>query len=220
VNTFAEGCGYPGDKFGFAVSPAFLWNNPFGLAGDAIAAQAVWSKGAAGFATSIWGPTAVFGSGLDVGLGWLEEGIFTTGSNVELTTVWSFNAAYEHRWTPQWRTSVYGGMLGVQFDGAAKAAICASRTAGATTNFTAFAGITNISNCDPNFSMSEVGTRTMWNPVPDLDVGVDLVWWHLNTAFAGTAVLGQNGAKPAGTYTISDQNALSAIFRVQRNFLY
>ena len=220
VNNFVEGCGHPGDKFGFAVSPAFLWNNPFGLAGDAVAAQAVWSKGAAGFATSIWGPTAVFGSGLDVGLGWLEEGIFTTRSNVELTTVWSFNAAYEHRWNPQWRTSVYGGMLGVQYDGAAKAAICASRTAGSVTTFTAFSGITNITNCDPNFSMSEVGTRTMWNPVPDLDVGVDLVWWHLNTAFAGTAVLGQNGAKPAGTYTISDQNALSAIFRIQRNFLY
>jgi hypothetical protein len=60
----------------------------------------------------------------------------------------------------------------------------------------------------------------MWNPVPDLDVGVDVVWYHLNTAFAGTAVLGQNGAKPAGTYSISNQDAVGAVFRVQRNFLY
>jgi hypothetical protein len=216
-NNPLETCGHPGDKFGWAVSPAILWNNPFGLAGDAVGAQAVWSKGAAGYATSIFGPTAVFGSGLNVGLGWLEEGIFTTGSNVELTTVWSFNAAYEHRWNPQWRTSVYGGMIGVQYDGAAKAAICAGT---ATATPIAFTGFSRISNCDPNFSISEIGTRTLWNPVPDLDVGVDLVWWHLNTAFAGTAVLGQNGAKPAGTYTISDQNALSAIFRIQRNFLY
>ena len=217
--TLLEGNGHPGDAWGFAVSPAFLINNPFGLAGDAVGAQGVWSKGAAGYATPIFGPTAVFGSGLNVGLGWLEEGVFTTGSGVHLTTVWSFNAAYEHRWNPQWRTSVYGGMVGVQYDSAAKAAICANANTATPTAFAA-ASIRNITNCDPNFSLSEVGTRTLWNPVPDLDIGVDLVWWHLNTAFAGTAVLGPNGAKPPGTYRISDQDALSAIFRIQRNFLY
>jgi Porin subfamily len=215
-----EGNGHPGDKFGWAVSPAFLINSPFGLQGDTVAAQGVWSKGAAGYATSLFGPTAVFGSGLNVGLGWLQEGVFTTGSNVELTTVWSFNAAYEHRWNPQWRTSVYGGMVGVQYDGAAKAMICP----GGVINGVAFGtSFRNVTNCDPNFSISEVGTRTLWNPVPDLDVGVDFVWWHLNTAFAGFANLNnaaQLGAKPTGTYTISNQDALSAIFRIQRNFLY
>jgi len=62
----------------------------------------------------------------------------------------------------------------------------------------------------------------MWNPVPDLDVGLDVVWWHLNTAFSGgTLNLASNaGAKPAGTYTVSNQDAVSAIFRIQRNFLY
>jgi hypothetical protein len=63
----------------------------------------------------------------------------------------------------------------------------------------------------------------LWNPVPDLDVGFDVVWWHLNTAFGGgianIAAPGL-GAKPPGAYTISDKDAVSAIFRVQRNFLY
>jgi len=69
--------------------------------------------------------------------------------------------------------------------------------------------------------MTEVGTRTMWNPVPDLDVGVDLVWWHMNTGFAGTAnIVAPQGAKAAGLYSVKDQDALSAIFRIQRNFLY
>jgi hypothetical protein len=223
-NTVGEGCGHPRDAWGWAVSPAVLINNPFGLPGDTVAAQGVWSNGAAGYATSIFGPTAVFGSGLNVGLGWLEEGIFTTGSNVDLTTVWSFNAAYEHRWNPQWRTSVYGGMLGVRYDDSAKAAICATGFLGSNlTPAMALAtpgSFTRFTNCAPNFSMSGVGTRTLWNPVPDLDVGLDLVWWHLDTAFAGTAVLGQNGAKPAGTYTVTNQDALSAIVRIQRNFLY
>ena len=211
-----EGTGHPGDKFGWAATAAFLVNNPFGLAGDTVAGQAVYTKGAAGYATAAWGPTAVFGSGLNAGLGWLAEGVYAPGTNVELTTVWSFNAAYEHRWNPQWRTSVYGGMFGVQYDGAATALICSGLASGVTFG-TSFR---NVSNCDPNFSMSGVGSRTMWNPVPDLDVGFDVVWWHLNTAFAGTATLGANGAKPSGTYTISDKDTVSAIFRVQRNFLY
>src|SRR5262249_10585424 len=62
-----EGTGHPSDKFGYAVSPAFLWNSPFGLTGDAIAAQGVWSKGAAGYATPLFGPTAVFGAGTSLG---------------------------------------------------------------------------------------------------------------------------------------------------------
>jgi hypothetical protein len=218
TNALLETCGHPGDKFGWAATAAFLVNNPFGLQGDAIAGQAVYSKGAAGYATAAWGPTAVFGSGLNLGLGFMEEGIFTTGSSVELTTVWSWNAAYEHRWNPQWRTSIYGGMFGVQYDGAATAAICANNGRG---TFFAFVNIANISNCSPNWSMSGLGSRTLWNPVPDLDVGVDVVWLHLNTAFAGTANLTTAvGAKPPGTYTISNQDTVGAIFRVQRNFLY
>jgi len=208
-----ESNGHPGDAWGWAVSPGFLWNNPFGLQGDTIAAQAVWSKGAAGYATPTWGPWAVFGAGKNLGLGWMEEGVFTTGSNVELTTVWSWNAAYEHRWNPQWRTSIYGGMIGVQYDDAAKTALCANLAG--TINF-------KTTGCSPNFSASELGTRTLWNPVPNLDVGVDLVWYHLNTAFNGgtTNVVGPFGAKPSGIFTISNQDALGAIFRIQRNFIY
>jgi len=150
----------------------------------------------------------------------MDEAVFTSGSNVELTTVWSFNAMYEHRWNPQWRTSIYGGMLGVEYDGAAKSMICATTVTGGKVTFTGFGSSFTPTNCDPNWGLSQVGTRTMWNPVPDLDVGLDLGWTHLNTAFAGAAVLGQNGARPAGTYTVSNVDALSAVFRIQRNFLY
>src|SRR6266849_3859128 len=125
----SEGTGHPGDKFGWAVQAGGLFTNPFGLQGDTIAIEGVYSKGAAGYATSAWGPTAVYGSGLNVGLGWLMEGVYTTGTNVELTTVWSAQGVYEHRWNPQWRTSVYGGMFGVEYDGAAKTAICANLAA-------------------------------------------------------------------------------------------
>jgi Porin subfamily len=217
-----EGTGHPGDKFGYAVTPAFLINNPFGLQGDAIAGQAVWSKGAVGYAIPGSMSGAFFGSGTNLAMGFVMDGIYngTTGpANIDLTTVWSFNAAYEHRWNPQWRTSIYGGMFGVQFDDEAKTAVCNSLA----TSPTALGQINFKTNsCSPNWSMSEVGSRTLWNPVPDLDVGFDVVWYHLNTAFNGatTNVIGPFGAKPAGVYTISNQDSLAGVFRIQRNFLY
>ena len=68
----------------------------------------------------------------------------------------------------------------------------------------------------------------MWNPVPDLNIGFDLSWVHLNTAFAGTATFGGLGTvfqanalgRSNGLYTIQNQDSYSAILRVQRNFLY
>src|SRR6267154_800238 len=87
ANQVLETCGHPGDKFGWAATAAFLINSPFGLTGDTVAGQAVYSKGAAGYATVTWGPWATFNAGQKVALGWMEEGVFTTGSNVELTTV-------------------------------------------------------------------------------------------------------------------------------------
>jgi hypothetical protein len=218
--TPVEGNGHPGDKFGWAATVGFTVNNVFGLQGDSLGGQVAYTKGAAGYATAAFGPSAIFSSGQNVGLGWLAEGVFTTGSNVELTTVWDFNAAYEHRWNPLWRTSIFGGMVGVQYDGAAKAALCPNGHLGPAFLGAGPTSFANVTNCDPNFGGSYVGTRTLWNPVPDLDVGFDVTFWHLNTAFAGTALLGQTGAKPAGTYTISDQDVVTAIFRVQRNFLY
>ncbi len=85
-------------------------------------------------------------------------------------------------------------------------------------------------SCSPNFSWWQVGTRTQWNPHPDLDIGVDVLWSHLNTAYKGrgnpTALgvvsgvsLAASGARPAAIATLEDQDVLSVMFRVQRNFL-
>jgi len=86
---------------------------------------------------------------------------------------------------------------------------------GGSVAITALAG----NSCDPSFSFWQVGTRTQWNPHRDLDVGVDVQWTHLNTAYKGAAVLAANGARPAGPYAIDDQDIVSVMFRIQRNFL-
>jgi hypothetical protein len=71
--------------------------------------------------------------------------------------------------------------------------------------------------CNPNFSVYAASTRTAWNPHPLLEIGVDLIWHHLDTAFSGFAVIGSsNGARPSGTYKFEDQDNFIAILRVQK----
>jgi hypothetical protein len=237
--------GHPADKWGWASSVGFTVVNPFGLAGDSLGAQAVYSEGAVGYNTVGWGPYAIYGSGNKMGMSYLVDGIFNTNTPVFLTRNWSAVGFYEHVWNAQWRTSIYGGLLGTDFGSEAKALICPGG-AGGTPNPVGFSGGFNavfanfntqqgitmangaVTNCNPDSSWTQLGTRTMWNPVPDIDVGFDLDWVHLNTAFAGTANLNAFGTpfqqqatgRPSGAYVISNQDVYSAVFRIQRNFLY
>ena len=57
-----------------------------------------------------------------------------------------------------------------------------------------------------------------------LDIGVEVLYTRLNTAYKGVANLPANGARPAcinnagNSCTIDDQGVWSAMFRWQRNF--
>src|SRR5262249_28897705 len=154
------------------------------------------SQGAVGYNTSAYGPWAIYGSGNNMGMSYLIDGIFNTNTPVFLTRNWSAVAFYEHVWSPQWRTSVYGGLLGTDWGSEGIAQVCNfpagfgpvgfsgglhgtfqnTNTPGflTTTSTGATQNVTNqykgaVSNCDPNSSWTQIGTRTMWNPVPDID---------------------------------------------------
>jgi hypothetical protein len=201
------------------------------MKGDSFGVQGTFSEGASGYATRATGAWQVYGSGNQEAMGFLVDGVFRgTGAagnpftGVSLTDVWSFNAVYEHLWSAKWRTSIYGGATGVTYNAAAKASLC---NTGSATNVPAatpasFGGSVTFQTpgqCNPNFSWWSVGTRTQWNPHPDIDIGVDVLYTQLNTANRGTATLTANGARPAGTYTIQDQGVWSAMMRWQRNFI-
>jgi len=208
--------GHPGDAWGWAVSGGFHLNDVLGMKGDTFALQATWAQGATTYVTSVGGAPQVYAGNMSAGLGWVTDGVFTTGSGVALTSAWGINGGYQHFWNPKWRSSLYGGYSAISYGGSATTMICPAGAATAAPTGTALTGVTN---CSPNFSFWQVGSRTMWNPHPDLDIGVDVVWSHLNTAFGGTATLAANGARPGGVYTISDQDVVSVLFRIQRNFL-
>ncbi|MGC1467184.1 MAG: porin, partial [Pseudolabrys sp.] len=101
-----------------------------------------------------------------------------------------------------------GGYLKVQ----PSTAICgAAGVTGVMSQFAAGAA------CTPDWSAWQIGSRTIWNPVENLDVGVEVMYSRIQTAFAGATTAVAAGAQGAGV-AVDDENVWSGIFRVQRNF--
>ena len=219
---------HPPDKWGWAAAVGGEVNLPWG---DTIGANFVYSLGASAYATRS-GSWQLYNSN-SVGVGWLVDGVFDTGTAIELTRVWSINSAYQHRWTQNWATSLYGGYVKVDYNAAATTIInshlpgaagttpCGVPVAGAVwppTNIPVGSG----NSCTPDFSYLQVGTRTQWTPVSGLDIGLDVFYTKLFSAYKGAnpaagGIYGPVSTRPA-VNVIEDADVWSAIFRVQRTF--
>ena len=46
--------------------------------------------------------------GSTTGVGLAADAIYGAGTGLELTKSWSVVGGFEHRWTPTWKTSLYG----------------------------------------------------------------------------------------------------------------
>jgi hypothetical protein len=205
------GLGHPDNAFGWAAGGAFSINLPtFGATGiansqpnvDQVRGSFSYTQGAVGYATNESGASLLVNGGSSLAFSELfDGGYLETGGDVKLTTAWSAYGGYQHIWTPFWRTSVYGGYLSVTPDSSLQTSLCPA-TAG--------------SNC-LNWSVWQAGTRTQWNPVSQLDVGVDVLYSRLNTEFSGATTAFTVPGGKAGL-TASDQDVWSVLFRVQRNF--
>jgi hypothetical protein len=176
--------GHPGNVLGYAVGAGLRVNAPMIGKGDYFQTQFNWAKGAIRYVTG--GTSYSRTSGATSGYGLLSDGTYGTTGNVELTTGWSWGASFEHNWNPQWKTSIYGGYTSIDFTDAANALF------GATVN--------------QDFQTYQIGTRTAWAPVANLEVGVDVMYSYLKSANSGTAATSQN------------QSAWIGHLRIQRNF--
>jgi hypothetical protein len=113
-----------------------------------------------------------------------------TGS-LDLTTAWSVTAGYEHFWNSQWKTSLYGAYGEVSYSDAASAVIAPAAAAAGTS---------------ANWNYAQIGSRTVWTPVANLDLSLEVMYNRLDGAFESAG----------GVY--DDHSWVSGIFRVQRNF--
>lgn len=213
VATVTTTAGHPGDKLGWAAGFGGQFNLPTLGQGDTIGAQFVYSQGAAGYAAYAHNGAGLYGSGNNLALGFLSDATFATNTGAELTTAWSITTGLEHNWTPALQTSVYGAYLKVDYNPTATSFFCVTGTTAAVQS-----AFNSLSNCNPDYSLWYVGSRTQWKPVKDLSLGIDVMYTHINSGFEGTASLAANGARPAGIYSLGDQGIVSVTARAQKNF--
>ena len=186
--------GNPGDKWGFAVQGAVQVKLPW-AAGDALTVQAGYAEGANHY---VYLDSPAFGmyDGTKVFEGLNYEAVFSNGGDLQLTKAWGINATLEHYWTPALRTSVYGAYLNVDYNTSATTTICATD---AYNNSAA-------GSCNPDWQMYMVGTRTIWNPVKNLDVGLEVLYTKMEGEHGAGAVRTNAAAngKSAGDYTLGN----------------
>jgi hypothetical protein len=222
--------GHPADKWGWAVGAGLRLNTPMFGPGDYFQAQVAYSEGAAKYVAgqpsagvSIVPPqgqyTRGWSGGNSFGYGVISDGVYGgsvgggNATDVQLTTAWGFAAAYEHFWTPSWRTSVHGGYFQVSYNSVANSYLCGAFVAAGVT--TGFSG-----TCNNDYSMWQIGSRTQWNVTKDLYIGVDVIYMKLNTASEGaTATIAATGAQPAGVRRFEDQDAVAVRYRVHRDIV-
>jgi hypothetical protein len=209
--------GHPDDKWGFAVQASGTVNLPMLGAGDVINADIVYTDGAtryniqdlsnAGGWTTFKG-TNVAGALGSVGFGVAPDAVFGFGGRQQLVTTWGGRGAYTHNWNPYWNTSIYGAYASIDYGSGGKAIVCASVAATAS-----FAGVTN---CNPNYSVSQLGTITRWTPVKNLTFSGEFVYSHLDQKYAGTVAT--SGSYGTGTYALANQDTYQVLLRAQRNW--
>jgi hypothetical protein len=213
-----EATGHPGDELGWAVGAGLKVNLPMLGVGDNFTVQAAYAQGASRYngaglpqATNI----SVF-DGDTVGLGLDSDAVYNgapaIASSLELTRSWSVTAGIEHNWVPGLRTSLYGAYLKTDYNDNATAFL------NGFFNTLVAPGAT-LGSANPDFSYWQVGSRTVWSPVKNLDLSLEVMYNRLNTGYDGAVFnLNPGSGKPPAAYAITDQSWWAGIVRVQRNF--
>jgi hypothetical protein len=223
-NNLSEISGHPDTKWGGAVMAALqIKNIPTGP-GDDIKMDATWAKGNTKqvISTSSASPTFTMFGGSSVGYQSIGFGTTTDGvwlptfaggdGNIHLTEAWGFRGAFNHNWDPYWSTSLFGSYSQVRYDDTAKLFIC--------TTFTnaRLSALSADFSCNPDYNVSQIGVVTRWTPVKNFTFSAEVLWFHLDQKFTGSAVLTPTSPKPTARYEFKDQDAVSLNVRVQRNF--
>jgi Porin subfamily len=238
LNGEIAGSSEPSDKWGWAVMGGLELNTPYFGKSDSFAVQSQYCVGASmdcynnsgtRFNDVAWSLVNVN----KIGLGWLDDGFVantavTGATGLQLATNWNVWAAYQHYWVPELRTSLYGGYAEYHANSSAiDTLVCQALNTGTGFFIGGTAAIhlvngTHVSSTGcADWEAWTIGSRTLWNPVKNLDIGVDVLYTAMaKSAFGG----GQFAFAPGGgaatqTLTAGDTHIWAGILRVQYNFI-
>jgi hypothetical protein len=194
--------------------------------GDVINMQGVYTDGATRYniqnlasaagSNTIYGGTSLPGAYQSVGFGMAPDSVFGTGGSQQLIQTWGGRGAFNHNWDPYWSSAIYAAYASVNYGNGGKALLCGNGVTGGS--FQAFYGA-GVTSCDPNFSITQVGTITRWTPVKNLTFSGEFVYTHLDQNMTGEiSVPSATIGKPAALYQLKDQNTYQVLLRAQRNW--
>jgi hypothetical protein len=181
----------PSDKGGYALGAGVRVNLPMLGKGDYIIGQFTYGKGAVDYVGSGLGAAQTTVHSGVTAYGPAFDAVVTGATTADLTTGWSITGGLEHTWVPGWKSSLYGAYGKLEYSAAASASLQAG-SAG------------TVAGSSANWSYWQIGSRTVWTPVTNLDLSIDVMYQVQNTAFTGPA--------------IGDNSWWAGMFRAQRNF--
>ncbi|MGE3146853.1 MAG: porin, partial [Pseudorhodoplanes sp.] len=212
--------GHPGDTWGWAANAGLTLKMPWDPK-DTLSMQGTYCDGATRYCmnnNANLNPNSGLVSNLvntsTVATAWSDDAYYVNGGGLEKSKMWSVVAAFEHYWTPSLRQSVYGGYNSYETD---SASVDAQMCGGG-------------SGC-MDWSAWQIGSRLLWNPVANLDIGLDVMYTNIDgtscarsAGAAGGGVAAPScatanpGAPISSALNLGDAHVWSGIFRVQRNF--
>lgn len=223
----------PSDKIGFALNTSFKFNVPT-AAGDAIYLGGGYAKGAVGYviapnaqgtAFGHYGDTSVPGAYGSVAFGHIFNSVYNVNAagvvtaDQQLTSAYGAYLAFEHNWNPEWRTSIFGGGSYLDYNATANALLCSKVAPGAVGGPGTLVFAPGQA-CDMDMLTWSAGSRTMWSPIKDLAMGLEVIYSRIESQNEGALFLQNhvNNFLPAATYEVKDQNIWSGRLSVRRYF--
>jgi hypothetical protein len=197
-------------KYGYAALAGINFKLPALGAGDSIQVEGAWTKGAVDYTGVSANPYSTNGS-----IGYRKGNVgpvidlfdsFVDATGQHLITAYSFNVELRHFWTPTIRSSLAYGYN--KF----KVPIQAQDPANT------LVGGSPIGNF-PSGKVDQVTANLIWSPVPKLDLGVEALWFRMETDCGGL-----NGSNGAASVCANDPtrgkstDSFGGTFRARRDF--
>jgi len=229
----ANGFGHPSDRWGWVIGAGLRLNFPMIAQGDYFQGEVNYTEGALRYLNhgqgvnfnNLQSNTGSYGIMSDCVWGATNGGVdpppVTGATSCNQTSAWSFNASYEHYWTPSVHQSLVGMYEAVKYNGQANAILCTTEGEGGAVAFSAAAG------CNNNWSVWGLSSRLQWDITKSFYIGVEGLYEHMQSASSSTGLVplavGLNGA-PAplpGLTTVGGaaQNAWIGTVRMHKDFL-
>jgi len=232
----------PSNVFGWAAGGGLKVNLPTGPH-DSFWVEGVYNVGAPSYGglneVSGIGAFDLF-NGQNIAAGWALDGAFGNAvgftvpspavggtanfSGILLSSGWTVGAAIEHYWTPAIRTSVFGTYTtwsagDPNNPASLNTLMCSSPNGPVRTAFGAAPNYAtgSVIGCNYNFQVWAVGARGIWNPVPNVDWGIEVMYSEIDQNMNPATVLlnfGGGGNRAAGLYSPANEGTWDVLTRV------